>query len=329
MRLVIDKFEILTDKKLERPLHVVLISDTHAGDSPIFSGKLNMNSTLKGLKKLGDIDCFACCGDFVNNAKSWLNPYTMKNFTHFLSGLAEIAPVFLVRGNHDTYMSSERTEKKYRELEKIKNLTLLENRQIEFLGINITGFSPRHETYDLIKQGRKSHVVAVEDFRAANFKFDKTKFNLVLTHSPHSLANKTAMGTLPEVFEKCDVILSGHLHNGLIWSRNFEKIWKRVNRSDPTSKIKKFIIKNIDAGIWFTPKTGFMVSHCRGAKKVSEERIGRVVMPSSRDFEKVTISKDERKFVQITGKGINKYPIFPLIEGRPSVVELKISPKEV
>lgn len=328
MRLVVDKFEVLTDKKIPRSIKIVLISDIHAGDSPIFSGKFNMNSTLRGLKKIRKIDGFALCGDFVNNAKSWLNPYVMKNFINFVEKAATIAPVFLVRGNHDIYMASKRTEEKYQELGKIKNVFLIDNKQIDLFGIKITGFSPRHETYDLVKHGRKSQYVATEDFKNASFEFEKEEFNLIFTHSPYSLMNKTAMEALPDFFEKCDVVLSGHLHNGLMSSGNIEKVQNRINKADPVSKIKKFVIKNIDAGIWFSPKTGFMVSHCRGAKKVSEEKIERVFLPSSKKYTRIFLSKNERKFIQITGKGINKYPVFPLIEGRPSVVELKISPRK-
>lgn len=328
MRLVIDKFEILTDKKINEPVKIVLMTDIHAGDSPFFSGRRNMNSTIRGLKKIKNVDAFALCGDFVNNALSWINPFTVKNFSAFLKKLANIAPVFLVKGNHDVYMSTSKTDRKYDELGKIKNVFLLDNKQTKIKGIKLTGFAPSHETYALGKHGKRAQKIAVEDFRTENFKFSEKDFNIILTHSPYSLMNKVAIEKIPRLFEKCDVILSGHLHNGLLPSRNFEYVKRRINKASPTSRIRKFIVKNIDWGIWFDPKTGFMISHCRGAKMVGDGEIGRVILPSSREPEKIPLSKDSKKLTQITSKAVNKYPFLPLIDGRPSIVELSISHKD-
>lgn len=327
MRLAVDKFEVLTDKKLEKPLRVVLVSDVHAGNLPLMSGKINFNSTLKGIKKMRKIDFFAFCGDFLNNAQSWRGTPAEKHFVEFTQELAKIAPVILVRGNHDIFEGDERTEENYQKLEKLENIILLDNKQMKLLGIKITGFTPRHEVYDLGKHGEMAQKISVQDFKKEHFWFDEEDFNLILTHSPYNITNKTMLRDYPEIFEKGDVILSGHLHNGLMPSGNFEFITRYFNKLKPKNKLQKFWARNIDTGIWFGMKTGFVISHCRGAKLAGEGKIGYPILPSSKRFVKIDLTKEKNKLVQIIGKSISKYFFLPILQGRPSVVELKISPK--
>lgn len=328
MRLAIDKFEVLTDKKLEKPLKIILVSDMHAGNLPLMSGRTSFYATIRGLKRIKNVDFFAFCGDYVNNAPSWLGSKAKTNFEKFLSKVSKIAPVILVRGNHDIFEGDEETDKKYQELKNMDNVILLDNKQIDFLGIRLTGFMPRHEVYDLRKHGIGSQKIALEDFQKENFKFNEKDFNLILTHSPYTFSNNLMLEKAPELFEKCDVILSGHLHNGLMPTRNFESITKYFNHLKPRSRFKKFIAKNIDAGVWFGIKTGFLVSYCRGARLVGEKEIGYPILPSSKRYIKVDLTKNKNKLAQIVGKAIIKYSFLPVINGRPSVVELKISPKE-
>ena len=137
---------------------------------------------------------------------------------------------------------------------------------------------------------------------------------MILTHSPYSLTNKRAMRELPEVYKKCDLVLSGHLHNGLAMSGN-SRLFKRV--FDQT--------KFIDVGFWCDPKTGFVSKHCRGAKFVGENKIGKTILPSSKDYVEIDLTDNNTgKVVQVTGKGINKFSVVPVIAGRPSVVEVII-----
>jgi len=322
MRLVVDKFKVITDKKLKKPLRVVFISDTHFGEHPLTAGKWNGNSTLKGLRKLGKIDLILFGGDYVNSALVFKMRYPLKNFTDFLKACAEIAPVIMIRGNHDLYLNNRATEEIYQKFGSIENVTLLDNAQMKFKGIEITGFTPRHSSYDLIKHGKRSHKITMEDFGGAKFKFKKEDFNLIVTHSPYSLTNKRALREFPEVFENSDVVISGHLHNGAFASKNFEGLTRKSN-----NKSSKHLLRiSIDKGIWLDPKTGFVANHCRGAKLVGEEKIGRAILPSSKNYIEIDLRKEEnrKKLVQVTGKGIHKFSVIPLFPGRPSIVELVI-----
>lgn len=313
MRLAVDRYRIITEKPLDRPLRVVLISDIHISRSFITGDFLNISSLLKGLKNIKNIDLFALPGDFVNSAAQLRNERVHTHFSDLLKRLSRIAPVILVRGNHDLYNNDIETEKIYQTLGNIRNVTLLDNAQMSFMGITITGFTPRHEAYDLIKHGKRSYAITIEDFRREKFTFDPNTFHLILTHSPYTFTNKPSMRQLPEVYHHADLVLSGHLHNGLFLSGNSRLIRRILDNT-----------RIVDLGFWVDPKTGFTSRHCRGAKFVGENRIGKTILPTTSGYAEVRSADFPRRLIQITGKGINKFSTLPFLIGRPSVSEIII-----
>ena len=329
MRLVIDKFKIKTDKPLKKDFKVLVCSDLHAGESILVPGVLNFYSLLKSLSRIKDIDVIALTGDFVNNAQCYANPRAKKNLHTLITELAKHAPVVMVRGNHDLIMTSKKTEKLYQAYDKIPNVYLLDNKQMKIGDVNIIGFSPRHASYDLLKHGKRSYKITMEDFRKANLKYKPNEVNITLTHSPHSLCNKTAVRLIPDFYKNNDVILSGHLHNGTFFVGNTEWFRKKYNNLKSTSHFKNYIIRVMDKGVWVDPKTGFVTGLCRGGRYVGAGKIDRMYLPSSKEYIEFDLTGEHKKqCVQITSKGINKYPIMPLIAGRPSVTEIIITGKK-
>ena len=325
--MVIDKFEVLTDKKLEKNLKIVLISDIHVSHNAILRNDKNIKDTLNGALKIRDVDFFVLCGDFINDTHDWKNEKVIQTFEDFLKKFGEKAPVFVTRGNHDLIFHNKKNEEVFQEFGKLENVFIFEDAQKDFLGVNLTAFCPSKHSYDLRKHGETAQKLAVSDFLARKFKFDEKKFNLFITHSPYSMTNKYALKAIPEFFEKCDVILSGHLHNGLIFSRNFDSISKKINQFDDKKGVKGFLARNADFGFWVDPKTGFMASKCRGGKFVGDGKIGRSFLPCSKTYTKVDLTKEPGKTLQIISKGVNKYAAIPVFVGKPSVVELKITQK--
>ena len=314
MRLAVDRYRIITDKPLEHPLRVVLISDVHISRNPLTGDFINIGSLLKNLRTIKNIDLFALCGDFVNSANTLKDLSIANRFADFLRRLSRTAPVVLVRGNHDLYNNDMDTEKIYQNFAKIPNVTLLDNAQMDFAGITITGFTPRHEAYDLIKHGKRSYAITVEDYKREHFQLNHDKFHLILTHSPYTFTNKRMQRELPEIYESSDLVLSGHLHNGLFLSGNHGIIGRILDDT-----------KLVDLGFWVDPKTGFTSRHCRGAKFVGEHHIGSTILPASRGYTELRSSDYPRRLIQITGKGINKFSTLPFVVGRPSVAEIVIT----
>ena len=325
MRLVVDKFEVFTDKKLKKPLKVVLISDTHVAKKKILFENLNLKRTLFGIKKIKDIDFFVLGGDYVNTTRDFSDERTLNFFTEFLKSLAEIAPVIMVKGNHDYYFRTKRADEIYENFGKIKNVTYVDNKQLDFLGIKITGFSPTKEAYHATKYGRHAQIIAREQFINQHFKLGDDDFNLILTHSPLSLSNKIMEKSGINFYKRADVILSGHMHNGLLTSFNPEFLVKILRKAEPNSRIRKLARKYADMGIWYVYRTAFLIRECRGARffgKGSDD----VYLPSSKTYSEINLTHHRDEALQITTKGVNKYAVIPFFTGRPSIVELKISP---
>ena len=327
MRLILDKFKILTDKKLEKPLKLVLISDLHFCKNPILFENININSLLRGLKKIRKIDFFVLNGDYVNSATDFLHTKTLQDFTNFLKKLTEIAPILMIRGNHDEYLKSKKSMEIYESFSKIEGVVFVDNMQIEKFGIKITGFAPSKATYRASKHGKAAQLLAKDEFFEQNFELNKEQFNLVLTHSPYCLSNKTMETLAPSFFEDADMILSGHMHNGLLPSRNSELINKVLTNKKSNSFLKRIIKKYADSGIWYVYKTVFLIRECRGARFFGKGDDD-VILPSSKKFIKIDLANRIDETLQITTKGINKYAAIPFLVGKPSVVELIITPKK-
>lgn len=328
MRLVVDKFEVLTNKKLSKPLKVVFISDTHLCRNVFLRENFNIWSTIRGLKKIDDVDFFVLGGDYINTARDYLNERTLNTFKIFLNFLTERAPVIMIKGNHDVYFKTKKSEEIYESFANIKNVFLLDNKQIEMFGIKITGFSPSRETYHATKYGRHTQLITREQFKAENFKLNEDDFNLILTHSPLSLSNRLMEEKGKLFYRKADVILSGHMHNGLVFSRNFEMIHKITQTKRFNSWFSRLIRKYADSGFWYVYKTLFMVRECRGARFFGKGDDD-VLLPSSKKYAKLDLDERPNETLQIISKGVNKYAVIPFYTGRPSVIELKITPKRI
>ena len=135
MRLVIDRFKIKTPKEIEKSFKLVVCSDLHVG-SPVNSGVLNLYSTLKGIQK---IKCWPDCnsGDLGTTHSEDTIGYEKT----FLKTLSEQAPVVIVNGNHDIYMSGRERER-LSKLGEIPNVNIVDNLQ-QRIGKNlvIAGFT--------------------------------------------------------------------------------------------------------------------------------------------------------------------------------------------
>lgn len=327
MKLVIDKFKIITDKKITQPVKIVACSDLHAGESFLNSGQMNLKSTIRGIKEILGVDLIVVVGDLVNNPHSLKTARVMSNLRRFLEEAGKIAPVLIVNGNHDLYLESKKTKELYQSLGEIPNVEILDNKQ-KRIGKNlvVTGFSPAHSAYGLIKHGRISRKVAIKDFKKAKFKFSEEDFNVILTHSPYSLANKVVLKKMPKVFRDGDVMLSGHLHNGMLFSGNVEWMRKYFNKAGDKSLVRRIFGKSLDKGIWLVPKTVFLIGLCRGARLVGRGEIGRTILPSSKEYVEI-LAEDKEKMVQMTMKGINKYSVASGVMAKPSIIELIIEGK--
>lgn len=178
------RYEI-TDKKIERELTLVHLSDLHG--KRFGRGNKRLIKAVAAEKP----DLIVITGDIIHKYRD----RDIAVAEEVVKGLASVAPVFYVSGNH------EMRSKKYRIFrEKLADAgaKVLDNRAEDFAGVNIAGVNCAD-----IKRGKYSELL------------QEGKFNLLLAHLPQYISRYSVAGY--------DLTLSGHAHGGQ-WRIPFTRV---------------------------------------------------------------------------------------------------------
>lgn len=158
-------------------------------------------------------------GDIIYSSDDLLNKDNREKIEYLFNNLSKISKVFISLGNHDLKDGRESNYKdtlKYlKSLEKNNDIYILNNEAIDLDDITVVGFSPRYECY-YEKYDDYWIKYFIEDFNKSSYKFDKKKYNIFLTHSPVIISKKETLELLNEDLKDIDLILCGHMHDGLI-----------------------------------------------------------------------------------------------------------------
>ena len=132
----------------------------------------------------------------------------------FCTRLPDIAPVYYALGNHEQRMKEDidiygdRAFKDYKEKLVDAGIHFIENDHVEvdFKGqmVSIYGLELPMDTYKKFR----NIVVSKEDVEKCIGKADESRFNILLAHNPSYIEAYKQWGA--------DMIISGHLHGGLI-----------------------------------------------------------------------------------------------------------------
>eukprot|EP00826_Nyctotherus_ovalis_P049373 TRINITY_DN5963_c0_g1_i2.p1 TRINITY_DN5963_c0_g1~~TRINITY_DN5963_c0_g1_i2.p1 ORF type:complete len:416 (+),score=20.73 TRINITY_DN5963_c0_g1_i2:72-1319(+) len=168
--------------KIDTSARVVHLSDLHLG--PVHRHRF-VEKVIAKIKRLNP-DLVVITGDLFDGSMT-VDPTVLKPFSELK------ARIFFVLGNHDAYyLGMDEVRKSL----KLSNITLLENQQIDYNGINIIGMGYEFNAKGLEKQ-------------LATYETHKNRLNILLYHAPQ----------LPiETIEKhnFNLCLSGHTHGGQI-----------------------------------------------------------------------------------------------------------------
>ena len=198
---------LMHSDKISKNIRLLVFSDIH------FSG----NHDIKKLEKLiervisYEIDYICIPGDTIDIPNINCD-YMVKFFTK----LGGIAPVILSLGNHDIRIKKQEYESYYDndfwdKISKIDNVYLLNNNCKSFKDVYFYGFTQSFNYYyeymnenkDLMKKEMKEYGVCD---RLPN------KLNVLLMHSPICISEKK----INKELSKYDIVLSGHMHNGVV-----------------------------------------------------------------------------------------------------------------
>lgn len=275
-----------TNKKIEETT-IALLSDIH------FHPNFNKKVFDQILKQINDNKPNYICitGDILDDSS-----YTdLKDLEIFLNKISNIATTIVVIGNHDEKTGSMWN---WKNLENKKLIQILKNNpNIEYLNdtsytennITFYGFNPSYYYYE---KTHEKYDVFEKEAKELKGNFPKNTYNITLIHTPINIYNFIKLN--PKHFlNKTDLILSGHMHNGLLpnwFSTIINKLFK-TNRSIIAPK--KGILPKTSQGRVYKIKDGYIHE---GITKLAK---------STRGFHKFnSIYKPKVKFIQI--KNVNK-----------------------
>lgn len=193
--------------KISKDVKLLVFSDIH------FSG----NHDIKKLEKLLDkvktynMDYICIPGDIIDVPNINCD-YMIKFFTK----LGSIAPVILSLGNHDirvkkqeykSYFDNEFWDK----IKKIENVYLLNNNCKSFKDVYFFGFTQSFNYYYEYKNENKELMQReIDDYEVCER--IPNKLSVLLMHSPVCISDKK----IREKLNNYDLVLSGHMHNGVV-----------------------------------------------------------------------------------------------------------------
>ncbi len=135
----------------------------------------------------------------------------------FFKNLSNYSKIIISLGNHDVTAIIKHKQSYYsnkewfNRLNNIKNVIVLDNEQYIDNNIIFTGYNSPFNRYKY----EDNPIIFLNDLKNLNFKIDNTKYNILLCHSPQSvLGNKKLYNH--DFIKNQDLILCGHMHNGLV-----------------------------------------------------------------------------------------------------------------
>ena len=235
---------------------IILISDIHYFNKRIIPDLYFLLEEKK--KQKPDYICIS--GDTTDDIFIKDKEYLVNWF----KDLSKVCKVIIEIGNHEFYYKHVLTEsydkKLYKEIDRIKNVYVLDNQIHSEFGINFIGLTLPYNYYDTNEQDED-----FIDFMNEKYRYLGTGYNILLCHSPYNITKKSVINKL-KCKKRIDLVLSGHMHAGLSfeWSK---KILKGRGFISPN---KALFPKNC-YGMYVIDKTKIIIS--TGVTKLAKSHI--------------------------------------------------------
>lgn len=210
------EISIKTDKKLQKPLKIVMISDLHLGfhnQRKTFAKWVDMINKEKA-------DMILIAGDIIDISTYPLFEQKVFEEFHRLN-----APVYACLGNHEYFSHKDKALDFYNKA----NITLLKDSVAQYKDVVIIG---RDDRSNIKRKPTKELVLNV----------DKEKYLILLDHQPYNLEESQQ--------NEIDFQFSGHTHYGQVFPINlitkaiYEKAWGQYKKG----KTDYYISSGL--GIW-------------------------------------------------------------------------------
>lgn len=182
---------------------IVLISDIHYSNKKDIK---RLNCVLDNIKKIKP-NYICIPGDITNQS----NIKDEDLFISWLRKLSSVSKVIISIGNHEYYIDKKRkiyglNKLLLNRISNIKNLYLLDNKNIIIDNINFIGITLPIELYDKETKKTKEFNLYLDKIRTY-----KKYYNILLCHSPINIVNSKILNK-----KNINLILCGHMHGGAV-----------------------------------------------------------------------------------------------------------------
>ncbi len=204
-------------------IKIALLSDIHY--YPGYNPKI-INKIIKQITE-NKPNYITIVGDILDTSST----DNIEPLITFITHLATIAPVIVVKGNHDEKAGSlhnwiyKKNQKLIDELIKIPNLHYLDDNIYQDNNITFYGFNLSYNYYE---KNDEDYNIFCDEVNKLKCNIPNNTYNITLFHSPVNIYRYLEEHP-NHPLNKSDIILSGHMHNGclpFIISHPINKIFK-------------------------------------------------------------------------------------------------------
>lgn len=208
--------DLKTEKQLERPLKMVMVSDLHLG----YHNRRAELARWVNLMNAEKPDMILIGGDIIDRS---MRPLLEERMYEEFKRLQ--APIYACLGNHEYYSQYEDALQFYRDA----GIHLLIDSVTLVNGIQVVGRDDRFNVH------RKSLLELMQDV-------DGSRYTILLDHQPFHLDQAEKAGV--------DFQLSGHTHYGQVWPASWVENGIYENAYGPLQKGKTQYFVTSGIGIW-------------------------------------------------------------------------------
>ena len=221
-----DRYVIDSMGKISKDTKISLMSDFH------FSERTEHNRIIKLIDDVEkeQPDYIFLLGDIINDGKNVNNIF--RNVSFYLNLIGTLAPVYMVYGNHDVMVKNNDNWDEFVSddyvsmLNGIYNMRVLNNESVMLReNIGLVGIKLPFSYYQNYSEDSSKCLEIMND-KVNNHLLDNifnSSFNIFLTHTPNNFFDKEFYLKLLDTIKNdlnrnvnFDVLIAGHLHNGLI-----------------------------------------------------------------------------------------------------------------
>lgn len=257
--MIVNKYEIFSEK-VSDDVNIGVFADVHCSNT----FKMKRFELIKENLFQNKPDYICIPGDIIDMTNILDKKENYDKFLGFFEDVGKIAPTFISLGSHDFSRltkgkwSLDYNEAWFRELSQLDNIVLLHNSVYNNKDINFIGYTPTYNYY-YNKSGKEDENILIDDLKKQNFSFNDEKLNILLCHSPMCISNDNVIKNI-EFLKNVRLILSGHMHNGMVHNPVAKIINNNKGFMDPNKDffpdnargIKEFKVDDHDTTIVIT-----------------------------------------------------------------------------